>query len=467
MARDEPRINPYRPLVSNYGAQNLSLARALPPEAWGAWVIEKRSLRHEPISVRRGRRWCVCHLDDAAEAKLDFLDRYLYQCLLPKDIMEEIDDETGAVLWRADMNKYRPWLLNKILRHMQDIAQGGAGEKLSFPSCLPTITRALYFFHKHVAGPEANIERYRTIRALLEKTKDFSYFPLAKADREEAARVLGPGEAKKVAQLDDGTEVLLLKTRLAAQLYGSSRWCTAREGEGNEFAFYAEDLLLVLNPFGARWQISFTRKDWRDDAGAELASFVETKPGLDRALQPFLMTRLGGPVEDRDEAGPIVQLAGQVPLWAAEVGVKMGDLFLAAARGGHLAWLAAYAWQASYRTDWSAALAAVGARGLLQLAETPVLVLPAQELEADPRHLAAVQQALLKELFVGLARSKAVVDALAPEIVSLTETMRRSPSSDLSKAWGRFVKDAYPYAALPPETTTRAFKQWYIRQGLT
>ncbi|MDD5586808.1 MAG: hypothetical protein PHY92_07635 [Alphaproteobacteria bacterium] len=242
--------------------------------------------------------------------------------------------------WRADLNKYRGWLLHQILKQVIETDyEREANQPLTqrpyyLPEDLPKIVDDLYLFHKHITGKDANIARHslKDLNALTEPYRP--KYPISPAERIEAhARFLMTGTdedlqnrlpsgwtvsathvetpdhrmferkegAKLIATLDDGTEVIQLLTEEASRAYGSPRWCTAYRERDTYFEQYKDNLLVVLADDGQRWQIHIASGQWMDasDHQIDQKEFLRSRLGLATALLPVLITIRQGPEKAR------------------------------------------------------------------------------------------------------------------------------------------------------------------------
>lgn len=161
----------------------------------------------------------------------------------------------------------------------------------------------LYHFHKHQKaigrkhGTDAGtVQHYKSLVELHEAVSPFqASYPLTDTERTEAHHQYlqeegGSGEALRVAVLEDGTEVIHVLTEKASRAYGSPRWCTAYKNQKTYFEDYEDDLLVVIDPDGQRWQFHFRTNQFRDendDAIQDLPSFLNDRNDLAIALVPY------------------------------------------------------------------------------------------------------------------------------------------------------------------------------------
>jgi hypothetical protein len=158
-------------------------------------------------------------------------------------------------------------------------------------------------FHKHhqtigrKRGADAGtLQHYKSLYELREAVKPYeASYPLTDTDRTAAhARFItedgGNGEALRIATLEDGTEVILVLTEDASRAYGSPRWCTAYRNQDTFFEDYKDDLLVVIDPDGERWQFHFRSEQFHDEndyAIEDLPEFLNSRNGLSTALSPY------------------------------------------------------------------------------------------------------------------------------------------------------------------------------------
>lgn len=255
--------------------------------------------------------------------RLNFLDAYLAHLLAPKDMAPNPRMKPNM---RAELNKYRSWFLNRMLRQMvgQLSSSTVPAEKIAYilPEDLPKIADDLWLFHKHIDGKDRNIELYPSLNEFNKKIRPFQLaYPISNEERWLAhARFLctGPktfasllpknwvtdkdfvttaegetiareGGASLAALLEDGTQIIVLEKQEASIAYGSPRWCTAYRNQKNYFNDYREDLLVIIAPNGERWQVHFGEKQFRDakDLPINPQKLCDRFIGLNRVLNRF------------------------------------------------------------------------------------------------------------------------------------------------------------------------------------
>jgi hypothetical protein len=274
---------------------------------------------------------------------LAFVDHYLFHLLGPKDMAPP--GRNMKPRWRADLNKYRGWLLREVLREMEETArerktgEAAADRPYILPEDLPKIVDDLYLFHKHMKGKDSNIARFslKELNILVEPYR--LKHPISHKERMEAHATfletstaeelqgllplgwtvseagyvykdsdVGSGQliprkngARLIAVLEDGTEVIQLLTEEASLAYGSPRWCTAYRERETYYEQYKDNLLVVIAPDGQRWQIHFSSGQWMDasDQNIDQKEFLRSQRGLATALLPVLVTIRQGPEKAR------------------------------------------------------------------------------------------------------------------------------------------------------------------------
>lgn len=237
--------------------------------------------------------------------KILFIDSKLQDAL--KSIQHRPNER---MYWRTrpDLNKYRGWLLNKVLHHQLAVQNGNAPEGIILPEDLPKCADSLYVYHKHhkeigAQNPEARtLQHYTSLSALSDAVKPYeASYPLIDFMRQMAhERFLtehgGNGEAKLIGTLKDGTEIIQVLSEEASRAYGSPRWCTAYPNQDTYFKDYKDDLLIAIEPDGRRWQFHFRTMQFNDENDRhikDLTEFLADRPDLAEALLPFWDKTLG------------------------------------------------------------------------------------------------------------------------------------------------------------------------------
>ncbi len=236
----------------------------------------------------------------AWEEKLLFVDKALEKALQP---MQHRPNERMFWRTRPDLNKYRGWLLNRTLQHQMAVQNGNSVGHFILPEDLPKLSDDLYLFHKHhkaigrKQGADAGtLQHYKSLAELNEAISPYeASYPLANAERSEAhSRFIkedgGNGEAIRVAALYDGTEVIQVLSEDASRAYGSPRWCTAYQNQSTYFEEYKDDLLIVIDPDGQRWQFHFRTNQLHNENDYpidDIAGFLNDREDLAAILTPY------------------------------------------------------------------------------------------------------------------------------------------------------------------------------------
>ncbi len=281
---------------------------------------------------------------DFGAKALDFLDHYLFELLLPKNMAPPNRNMLPRI--RADLNKYRGWLLNRVLRQLNEQHKEASQNKphptavyedeapkerwaYKLPEDLPKAVDDLYLFHRRISGGDANIAKCADLNALHDLVEPHQIpHPITNSERAYAhARFMQTGTveeleellpqawqatdsvvvtpegkniqrekgAKLVAVLEDNTEIVHLLTKDAALAYGSPRWCTAYRSGDTYFEDYKDGLIVVMAPEGARWQLHF-RTGQINDANDEeypLNDLLREYPAIEGALNAYIKRELG------------------------------------------------------------------------------------------------------------------------------------------------------------------------------
>lgn len=245
--------------------------------------------------------------------KLGALRRNLHNDLLPKD--SRANQNLRHEHMRADLNKYHGWLTHKILQKALDeskLAKSGAGlpfNRIIFPEDLPKVIEDLYRFHKHSAAIAARtgnpatgtIQHYKSLEQLRDAVDPYRPppSPLTSEDRTKAfyshlAEYGGDGGAEIIATLQNGTRIIQLHSEKASIAFGSPHWCTAYRDKKTSFNTYKNDLLILLDPDGRRYQIHFHSLQFMDanDNAVPLKDLMNARPGLHKALTPYISKTL-------------------------------------------------------------------------------------------------------------------------------------------------------------------------------
>jgi len=305
----------YPGLSQEFATRCRNLCRhTLPAEIWEAWQHLEMRTPSDKLSFPS---------DGGEDEKLDFIDRYLFDLLSPKDLAPP--NRNVLPNWRADLNKYRGWLLHRCLLQLDQIRRNPkTRHAYVLPEDLSKIVGDLYLFHKHIVGVDANISNYsfdqlkkkvdghrlqqpiefgERVRAhaaflITDTSSELEAF-LPEGWKATTATVItaegglirrSPG-AKLIALLEDGTEVIQLLTEKASRAYGSPDWCTAFRRRATYFSDYKDDLLLVLAPNGERWQLHARKDMYMDatDTKVDLGDLFKRFVGLEEAFLPYLL----------------------------------------------------------------------------------------------------------------------------------------------------------------------------------
>ncbi|MDX2027436.1 MAG: hypothetical protein SFW62_02240 [Alphaproteobacteria bacterium] len=316
----------------------------------------------------------------ALEERYRFIDAYLEKLLAPQP------HPTRRNYIRPDLNgkggSQRAWLLNKVLMRLVEEAQPdyqAPPNAHRFPEDLPKVVEDMNLLRLHHAklpdGPTRTLQHYKTMEALGEAVKEFRpQYPISVDERAEAHRRFlvgthpltgeiykGDGKASLIAVLPDETEVIQVHSEEASRAYGSPRWCTAYRERETYFWDYADDLMIVINPEGERWQAHFRTMQFQDAAGQDIGNiptFISEHTGLAEALTPALLRQFGddglseqmgeerwdwyfgedGP--GRQQSAGLLLLASVVPVWRDAVrGDNLTKLFQQATELGRLVFL--------------------------------------------------------------------------------------------------------------------------------
>lgn len=234
------------------------------------------------------------------EEKLLFVDKALETALQP---IQHRPNERMFWRTRPDLNKYRGWLLNRTLQHQMSVQDGNPNGNFILPEDLPKLADDLYLFHKHHKaigrkhGKDAGtLQHYKSLAELNEAISPYeASYPLNTVERSRAhAKFIredgGNGDAVRIAALKDGTEVIQVLTEDASRAYGSPRWCTAYQNQPTYFDHYKDDLLIVIEPDGQRWQFHFRTNqlhDENDDSIEDISGFLNYREELAAVLTPY------------------------------------------------------------------------------------------------------------------------------------------------------------------------------------
>jgi hypothetical protein len=235
------------------------------------------------------------------------LSRYLESLLKPEDV--RANKNLRYERMRADLNKYRPWLmhifLQRTLEEYNAANKGGSlpADRVILPEDMPKVIEDLYRFHKHksdiaaCAGkPEAStIQHYKSLEQLRDAVIPYRPpSPLTAKERDDAfhrhiKEYGGDGGAEIVSTLKNGTKLIHIKTEEASIALGSPHWCTAYRNRPTLFNNYKDNLLMVLEPDGRRYQLQFNKLQCMDanDKFISLDQIAADNPGLTTALAPF------------------------------------------------------------------------------------------------------------------------------------------------------------------------------------
>ncbi len=234
------------------------------------------------------------------EEKILFVDRLLQDALAPKEYRPN-----DRMFWRTspDLNKYRGWLVHKVLQHQLDYQNGERQSGIILPEDLPKLVDDLYAFHKHhreiakkKGEDSGTIQSYKSLSELKKVVEPYAaQYPLDIRQREANHKKYlvefgGNGEAVLISKLKDGTELIQVLTERASRAYGSPRWCTAYPNQATYFDSYKNDLLIAIDPDGQRWQFHFETgqlHDENDRTIKDIKSFFEARDDLASALLPY------------------------------------------------------------------------------------------------------------------------------------------------------------------------------------
>jgi hypothetical protein len=235
---------------------------------------------------------------------------------------------------RADLNKYRGWLLNRVLRHIASEENLYHEDGIYIlPEDLPKVVDDLYTFHCHISKNAANISQYKSLNELFEVVRPYRaaypFLPEERAiahatqlqtDTPEALEQFLPAGwratgdkvfdahgleferengAKLIARLDDGIEIIHIQSENASRAYGSPRWCTAYRRESTAFESYEDGLIVVVHPEGERWQLHFRTGQFMNtvDEAIYLDDLEKRFPDLRAAIKGYAYRQIEVSVE--------------------------------------------------------------------------------------------------------------------------------------------------------------------------
>jgi len=284
---------------------------------------------------------------------------------------EPANERMAFKLQQPDLNKYRGWLLHKVMLQAGMQAQELSREVYRFPEDLPTVVEDLWTFHKLPSHrrqgmdlplgadkwPDGNINAYRTLNDFNAAILPFTpAYPITAAELKAAnAQCLNGRDAVLLHETADGGMLLHAKTKEAAIAYGSPRWCTARKDENNAFRYYSYNLLIAICPDGARYQFHFGDRQFMDgrDNAVELPVLAKQQPWLVAPLAPYIKVeapsnRLGIEATMRD-----LKLAASYPEWQQAITFGLLGMLQMANKYGRVKLLEIYAavpiWRKSIR----------------------------------------------------------------------------------------------------------------------
>jgi len=330
---------PKKPIEKNYtkAAKNICVHSLAEESNWEDW----KGLSYKDLQGVLHTFPTSMQVLENKNARLEFINQYLGTRLLPTNVAPE--GRGMAKKNRADLNRYRPALFDKIMRQIlqeAELKEKGKEPKFvyRFPDDFPKLVDDIYIFYKqshgpdkNLHGPDANIDakKYASLNEIYEAVKPYlPEYPLKADERTEAyatflqtdtpqaletllpegwtateretkspdglTRQRLPG-AKIIAGLSDGTQVIQLLTEEASRAFGSPRWCTAYRKKATEFEKYKDNLLVVLEPEGQRWQIHFRTNQINDakDVAYDLSKLLTEHKGLSRVLAPYYLAESG------------------------------------------------------------------------------------------------------------------------------------------------------------------------------
>ena len=248
----------------------------------------------------------------------------------------------------------RAWLLRRILNRLVEQAQPGYVRPrgaVRLPEDLPKAVADINLLRLHhqalPPGPQRGLQHYGTIEALGKAVTPWrAQYPITDKARLAAHRAFlrlndpvtgapmfqGNGAAELLGILADGTEVIRLGSEKVSRAYGSPRWCTAYRREETSFEDYKDDLIVVIDPAGERWQIHLRTAQFNDadDQPIEnVPAFIKEHKGLAELLAPAFNGAIDRLVQtrrpDREEAEAhfrLFRLAADIPAWQASLSGK-------------------------------------------------------------------------------------------------------------------------------------------------
>ena len=254
------------------------------------------------------------------DVKLDFLNRYLKHALGPQDI--RANPNLRHEHMRGDLNKYHPWLLRAVLRHLYETHIEHIRSAIRLPEDLKKVIDDLHLFHKRYREVaertgdirKGSIQHYKTLDEF-HKTMDMLRPPPSPLKPDERDRAFaahlqehgGDGGATVLATLKNDTMVIQLNTEAASISLGSPHWCTAYRSGKTWFSHYKDNLIMIVASDGRRHQLHFRKKQFMDanDNPANLREILAYNEGLVEALSPILKKVINpnaqvGPLELRD-----------------------------------------------------------------------------------------------------------------------------------------------------------------------
>lgn len=344
-SHNAPEFPEYAGLKQEFRTRCQNLCRhSLSTDVWKAWHQLEFATPEDKIPFPE---------KGSQDEKLHFIDQYLFTLLLPHNVTQ---NRRMLPHWRADLNKYRGWLLHRVLMQL-DAIQREQKEKTAateksyhLPEDLLKIVDDLWCFHKHSVGQSANINTLQDLAALNDFAKPYRpHYPITYEEKTEAhACFLDAGTRKAltdllpegcdvtksviffpngrkierkwgaelVGLLENGTEVIQLHTEEASQAYGSPRWCTSYRERKTYFEDYRDDLLVVIAPDGQRWQLHLRTGQWKntDDQQVSLNVLIQYCPGLDQVLADHWLKTLNARLSNynSDTAGEIAKATGNL-----------------------------------------------------------------------------------------------------------------------------------------------------------
>jgi hypothetical protein len=211
---------------------------------------------------------------------------------------------------RPDMNVYRGWVMNRILKQL--LSRPDWGDNYRLPEDMPKVVEDLNIHRIHNAkmpAAQRNFSSFATFEDLRDAVTPWRpKNPISDNERDAAHKMFlaeegGNGEAVRLATLENGTEIIHVKTEAASIAYGSPRWCTAYRNQPTYFEEYKKDLLIVLAANGSRWQLHFGKLEFRDadDDTYALDTLLKEQPGLAGALEPYARAKFNQLRRDPDK----------------------------------------------------------------------------------------------------------------------------------------------------------------------